>query len=118
MEGKEYTDWLNFGIRLRNARNSIGMTLETLAEKSNRTVNFISRVEAGKPCSIHTLYQFSKVLNISADVLLNGDTKAEIKEYKDREVIDNILDNCNEKQLSIIKDVLTAVCPNFDELMK
>ena len=58
MESKEYKDWRNFGIRVKNARNSIGMTTEQLAEKSNRSENYIFRVEAGQSCSIHTLYIF------------------------------------------------------------
>lgn len=42
----------------------------------------------------------------------------EIKEYEDREIIENMLDSCDEKQLKIIKDVLVAIYPNFDELVK
>ena len=44
MEGKEYNDWKNFGIRVKNSRNSIGMTVEKLAEKSGRTENFIFKI--------------------------------------------------------------------------
>ena len=47
MDCKEYNDWRNFGIRVKNSRNSIGMTVEKLAEKSNRTENFIFRIEGG-----------------------------------------------------------------------
>ncbi len=118
MEGKEFTDWEGFGIRLKNARNSIGMTVEQLAEKSHRTENFILRIESGKKsCSIHTLYQFCKALNISSDSLMFGDNE-EIKEFKDREIIDNILNNCDEKQLNIIKNVITPIYNNFDDFQK
>ena len=119
MESKEYKDWRNFGIRVKNARNSIGMTTEQLAEKSNRSENYIFRVEAGQSCSIHTLYQLSQALNKSSDYLLfGGDMKTEIINYSDREIIDNILNQYDEKQLKIIKDVLIAICPNFDDLKK
>ena len=119
MESKEYKDWRNFGIRVKNARNSIGMTTEQLAEKSNRSENYIFRVEAGQSCSIHTLYQLSQALNKSSDYLLFGeDMKTEIINYSDREIIDNILNQYDEKQLKIIKDVLIAICPNFDDLKK
>ena len=118
MEGKEYNDWFNFGIRLKNARNRIGMTVEKLAEKSNRTENFIMRIESGKKkCSIHTLYQLSKALDVSADELLNGPA-TEAKEYKDREIIDNILNICDEKQLKAIKEILIALNQNFEEFEK
>lgn len=119
MEGKEYNDWKNFGIRVKNSRNSIGMTVEKLAEKSERTENFIFRIEGGQSCSIHTLYQLSKALNKSSDYLLFGeDMKTEEINYSDREIINNILNQCDEKQLKIIKEVLIAICPNFDDLKK
>lgn len=116
MNGKEYNDWKNFGIRVKNSRNSLGMTVEKLAEKSDRTENFINRIESGKKsCSIHTLYQFSKALQVSSDTLLFG-KDIEDRQYADREIINNLLDKCDEKQLKVVKDVLVAICPNFDFL--
>ena len=118
MSGKEFVDWKNFGLRVKNARNSIGMTVEKLADKSDRTENFINRIESGKKsCSIHTLYQFSKAMKISSDSLLFGEEMKE-KKYPDREIIENILDKCDDKQLRVIKDVLVAICPNFEDLKK
>lgn len=119
MEGKEYNDWKNFGIRVKNSRNGLGMTVEKLAEKSGRTENFIFKIESGERCSIHTLYQLSKALNKSSDYLLFGeDMKTKEINYSDREIIDNILNQCDEKQLKVIKEVLIAICPNFDDLKK
>ncbi len=118
MDGKEFSDWKNFGIRVKNARNSTGMTVETLAEKSHRTENFILRIESGKKsCSIHTLYQFCKSMNIPADDLLFGG-KVEEKNYSDKEIIENMINKCNEKQLKIVKDVLIAICHNFEDIIK
>ena len=54
-------------------------------------------------------------MNISSDTLLFGEDM-EYKEYPDREIINNLLDRCDEKQLKIIKDVLVAICPNFEDL--
>lgn len=118
MDGKEYNDWNNFGIRVKNARNSIGMTIEEVAEKTNRTENFIARIESGKKsCSIHTLHQLSKALHVTIDDLLYG-KKVEGKNYSDKEIINNIIKKCNEKQLKIVRDVLIAMFPNIDELLK
>lgn len=113
MTGKEYTDWENFGIRLKNKRNSLGMTIEKLAEKSNRTENYISRIESGKKrCSIDTLYLLCNALNTTADSLLFGE-KEDLKQYSDKEVILNIINKCDEKQLEIIKDVIISVSKQF-----
>lgn len=118
MNGKEYNDWENFGIRVKNSRNSIGMTVEKLAEKSDRTENFINRIESGKKsCSIHTLTQLCKAMQVSSDTLLFGE-KMDNKKYLDREIIDNLLDRCDEKQLKVIKDILRAICPDFDSFEK
>lgn len=118
MNGKEYNDWEKFGIRVKNSRNSIGMTVEKLAEKSDRTENFINRIESGKKsCSIHTLTQLCKAMQVSSDTLLFGEAM-ENKKYPDRDIINNLLDRCDEKQLKIVKDVLVAICPNFEDLKK
>lgn len=114
MNGKEYVDWENFGIRVKNSRNSIGMTVEALAEKSDRTENFINRIESGKKsCSIHTLVQLCKAMQVSSDTLLFSKNIG-IKKYSDREIIENLLDRCNEKQLKVIKDILQTLCLNFN----
>lgn len=119
MIGKEYDDWENFGIRVKNSRNSIGMTTEKLAEKSDRTENFITRIENGKKsCSIHTLYQFCNSMKISSDSLLFGSKNEEEKTYSDKEVIENILSRCDEKQLRVIKDILISIYHNFNDLIK
>lgn len=44
--------------------------------------------------------------------------KTEEINYSNREIIDNILNQCNEKQLKVIKDLLIAICPNFNDLIK
>lgn len=118
MNGKEYNDWKNFGARVKSIRNSLGMTVEKLAEKSDRTENFINRIESGKKsCSIHTLYQFSKAMKVSSDALLFGEYM-DNNEYSDREIINNLLDRCDEKQLKVIKEILIAICPNFADFEK
>ena len=37
MNGKEYNDWEKFGIRVKDSRNSIGMTIEKLANETLTT---------------------------------------------------------------------------------
>ena len=38
--------------------------------------------------------------------------------YSDKEIIENIIQKCDEKQLKIIKDVLIAMFSDFNELIK
>lgn len=118
MNAKEYADWKGFGSRLKYSRKSIGMTVEKLADKVDRSENFINRIENGqKSCSIHTLYQFCKALNVSADFLLFG-TEVKSDNFTDLQIVQNILDKCDEKQLSVLTNIVSTVYHNFDELSK
>lgn len=118
MSHKEYTDWRGFGDRVKSARQGIGMTVEKFADKTYRTENFINRIENGqKSCSIHTLYQFTKALNVSADDLLFGNTPT-VTNFDDKQIIQNVIDKCNEKQLEVLKDIVLTVYHSFDELTK
>lgn len=64
MYRNEYKDWSGMGARVKMNRKMLGMTTEKLAENIDRTENYVIRFEKGeKTCSIHTLYQLSKVLN-------------------------------------------------------
>ena len=118
MNGKEYTDWKGFGDRLKYSRKSIGMTVEKLADKVDRTENFINRIENGrKSCSIQTLFQFCNALNVSADFLLFGD-EVKSDNFSDLQIVQNVFDKCNADQLSVLKDIVLAVYHKFDELAK
>lgn len=118
MNGNEYTDWKGFGSRLKYSRKSIGMTVEKLADKVDRSENFINRIENGqKSCSIHTLYQFCTVLNVSSDFLLFGES-VKSDNFSDLQIVHNIFDKCDEKQLAVLKDIVETVYHNFNELSK
>ena len=118
MERREYTDWVGFGNRVRNARMGIGMTVEMLANKTFRSENFINQIESGqKSCSIHTLYQLTKALNISADELLFG-SKTTINNFEDKQIILNVIDKCDKSELKVIKDIVLTLFHGFDDLSK
>lgn len=44
----EYTDWKNFGARVRKYREQVGMQREKFAEYINRSENFVTGVEKRK----------------------------------------------------------------------
>lgn len=112
----EYNDWNGFGKRVKENRKSLGLTVENLAEMTDRTENFINRLEKGeKSCSIHTIHQISKSLRLPVDVLLYGEIMKE-KDYSDKEIIQNIINKCDEKELTVIKSLILAVFPKFEEI--
>ena len=115
----EYNDWKNFGTRIKMYREQIGMTKEKFAECINRTENFISELEKGNSsCSIHTLHQISKVLKIPTDILLYGDVSKVKKEYSNKEILDEIINRCNEEELQVIKDMVVSIYPHLNKVLK
>ncbi len=113
---REYTDWKGFGKRIRKSRESIGLTREKFSEMIERTENYVLSLEKGdKSCSIHTLYQISKNLKVPTDTLLYGDIEMK-NDYTNKEILLEIINRCNDEQLSIIKDIVVATFPNLDKI--
>ena len=112
----EYKDWIGFGSRVKDNRKKLGLTREKLSEMIDRTENYLISLEKGdKSCSVHTVHQLSKALKISADDLLYG-KKMEDKDYSNKEILQTIIERCNENELKIIKEVIVAMYPNFKDI--
>ncbi len=64
-------DYGLLGKRVRIRRNVLGITQETLASMIGVSTSFVGHIERGtRKCSIETLYNLCKALDISADFLL------------------------------------------------
>lgn len=117
MARNEYKDWVGFGARVKHNRTMIGLTREKLSEMIDRTENYLISLEKGdKSCSVHTVHQLSKALKVPTDNLLYGE-KVEEKEFKDKEILQNIINRCDSKELKVIKDVIVAMYPNFKDII-
>ena len=115
----EYQDWKGFGSRVKEYRKQIGMTKERFSNEINRSENYVSELEKGNSsCSVHTLHQISKVLKVSVDNLLYND-KVDMKNlYNNKEILKEIINRCNEEEVSILKDIIVATFPNLDKIIK
>ena len=96
-------DYSIIGHRLKNARLDAGLTQQELAEKTNLSVAFISRVERGNShINLKRLTQFCNLLGISEGEILTGVSDSD-QEYLFTE-FNEILKNCSpEKQKLIYK---------------
>jgi transcriptional regulator with XRE-family HTH domain len=96
-------DYSIIGARLKNARLEAGLTQQVLAEKTNLSVAFISRVERGSShINLKRLSEFCNILNVSEGSILNGVSDSD-EEYLFTEFND-ILKRCTpEKQKLIYK---------------
>lgn len=120
LDKKEYTDWKGFGERIKNSRESLGLTREKFSEMIDRTENYELSLEKGdKSCSIHTLHQICSSLKEPADYILYGDAmRKNIKNNgTNKEVLIEIINRCNDEELEVIKDLIVATYPNLKKII-
>lgn len=66
-------DYILTGERIRQKRLELKLTIETVAEKINRSVKYYGDIERGScGMSIKTLISISKTLDLSTDYILYG----------------------------------------------
>ena len=62
-----------FGLRVQEARISLGMTQEEFAEKIDISVSYYQKIERGtRACSFEFLIAIAEHLHVSTDYLLTG----------------------------------------------
>ena len=84
------------GNNIKTIRLSKGMTQEQLAERLDRSVNFVSLIELGKSgMSVPTIIDICNILEIDVNCIFKGLIDYEMKE-NDKNIIDNILILSNE----------------------
>ena len=114
----DYKDFKGLGKRTKMYREQINMSKEKFAEKINRSENFVAELEKGNVgASVHTLHQISQTLKISVDSLLYGEVNDMKHEYKNKEILHEIIDRCTEEELEVIKDVIVALYPNLGKVL-
>ena len=114
----EYKDWKGVGSRVKRCREQINMTKEIFAEEIGRSENFVAEIEKGNTsCSVHTLHKISEVLRVSTDTLLYGKFE-DMKESKsNKEILEEIINRCNEEELQVITDIIIATYPNLYKIV-
>ena len=78
------------GKNVKSIRLSRGITQEVMAEKLNKSTNFVSLLEKGSSgASLQTLVDICNILEVDANSIFKGLLTYNIEE-KDRYIIDNI----------------------------
>lgn len=114
----EYKDWKGFGSRVKRCREQINMTKERFAEEIGRSENFVAEIEKGNTsCSVHTLHKISEVLRVSTDTLLYGKIENMKESKSNKEVLEEIINRCDEEELQVITDIIIATYPNLYKII-
>ena len=108
-------DYCIIGSRLKQARIKAGLTQQELAEQTNLSVAFISRIERGSShINLKRLSEFCTILNVSEGYILSGVSDKNENLYNE---FNDILKKCSpEKQKLIYK--LSQVIAEEDETYK
>ncbi len=78
------------GNNIKTIRLSRGMTQEQMAEKLDRSINFVSLIELGKSgMSVPTIIDICNILDVDVSCIFKGLLDYKLKE-KDKNIIDNI----------------------------
>ena len=79
------------GKNIKRLRVSRNMTQEQLAERLERSINFVSLIELGKSgMSVVTILEICNILEVDVNCLFKGLVEYNIKD-KDQRLINNIL---------------------------
>lgn len=102
------------GLNIRRYRIERMMTQEELAERSDKTSNYISRIELGAArFSCETLFDIANALSIPVEYLLDidemDDPHPKRDENGDLVKITQLLEDCSEEERKSIVSVVKAV---------
>lgn len=101
-------DYKAIGKRVKIARIKADLTQEKLAEQIELSPTHLSNIETGTTkVSLTTIVNIANALSVSVDDLLcDSVIKSKIQFEKD---IEAILDDCDDYEIRIIKDMLAAI---------
>ena len=96
------------GKNVKSIRLSRGITQEVMAEKLNKSINFVSLLEKGSSgASLQTLVDICNILQVDANSIFKGLLTYNIEE-KDRYIIDSI-SAFSDKDKKIMTDLIDYI---------
>mgnify|MGYP000097888640 CR=1 FL=1 len=104
-------DYCIIGSRLKQARIKAGLTQQELAEQTNLSVAFISRIERGSShINLKRLNQICDLLDVTEGYVLNG-ASSDSSNYLDKEFAE-LLKNCSPEKQKLIYNIAKTIAEN------
>lgn len=99
----------SIGNRIYLLRTSRNMTRETLAEKADISVQFLSDIEKGKKSmTVTTLKNICNALSVTPDYIITGNQETDTCNE-----ISSIIGTLNEEQKKTIRDVILLIIESW-----
>ena len=57
-------------------------------------------------------------IKLPVDKLLYGDNMEKKRESTNKEILHEIINRCNEEELNVLKDVIVAIYPDLNKILK
>ena len=101
-------DYKAIGMRVKIARIKAGLTQEKLSEMIDLSPSHLSNIETGTTkVSLTTLVNIANALSVTSDdILCDNVVHAKVQFEED---IRNLLDDCDEYEIRIAKDMLSSI---------
>ena len=101
------------GEVIKTARESSGLTIETLAERAGITERYLYRIEnEGKKPSYEVLHKLIRILSIPADSIFYPEKPADDSEIA---TLLRMLSSCDSRSLQVVKATVTALINTMPE---
>ena len=99
---------IEVGKRIKTLRNTNGLTQQTLAEKLDYSIPFISYLENGKATlTLNVVLDLATYFGVSLDYLLFGDSKNDPLEVE----LISLLKNASREEKELMLEINTALLP-------
>ena len=100
-------DFKRIGKRIREVRRLHGISQMELAERADLSVPYISYIEtANRKASLKSLVSIANALEVTVDVLLNGNQNNDSAEYKHDLLY--LINDCNSYESRFICEIAFA----------
>ena len=100
-------DLPGIGIRIRTAREKIGLTREQFAEAVDLSALYIGQIERGqRTMSLNTFVRILECLHVDPSAIIYGEQG---EQQVDTSGVQTLLKKCNEREMKLAEEMLKLV---------
>lgn len=100
-------DLPGIGVRIRAAREKLGLTREQFAEAVDLSALYIGQIERGqRTMSLNTFVRILECLHVDPNVIIYGEQG---EQRADTSGVQALLQKCNEREMKLAEEMLKLV---------
>lgn len=100
-------DLPGIGMRIRTAREKLGLTREQFAEAVDLSALYIGQIERGqRTMSLNTFVRILECLHVDPNVIIYGEQG---EQRVDTSGVQALLQKCNEREMKLAEEMLKLV---------